>query len=247
MASEMAGDRKVLCVFKELKQLAVDNNFEPTNPLTELLAEFACEGGLLDQERLILAHLLTRFTHQRLCELRRLLEIQQGRWNIPFIDGVLQVVLCIERDFGNYTSVASHRTSTESQPIAAPFNRFQGGSTVHQHLLRSDRSPTNQYESPWARQVAEPAPGPRPALRAFDIPPQPRTTNPSGTMWGLTSSGPESREFIGFGSTERRADGGGSRSAERGARAPEHRRTGSAGTRARRRPDARRREEARGR
>ena len=64
MASEMAGDRKVLCVFEELKQLAVDNNFEPTNPLTELLAEFACEGGLLDQERLILAHLLTRFTHQ---------------------------------------------------------------------------------------------------------------------------------------------------------------------------------------
>ena len=87
MASEMAGDRKVLCVFEELKQLAVDNNFEPTNPLTELLAEFACEGGLLDQEGLILAHLLTRFTHQRLREIRRLLEIQQGRWNAPFIDG----------------------------------------------------------------------------------------------------------------------------------------------------------------
>ena len=277
--NETVTDQKVQSVFNELKRLTMDADFEPTNPLTELLRDFSRGGGLLEHETFVFGHLLTRFKHQRLRELRGLIENHQARWGTPLMGKILRLVCDIDQNFGDYTEVSSQATSTVSstsgsrrnselnsqdfqepigtqpnsrvpreasydpystsqqrsaaeqttpspprhlrptQPIPAPFSRFHGMGMIRQNLVRSDGGPRNLYESPFGRQVAEPAPGPRPALRAFDIPPQPRTTNPFRTMLGLTSSGPGRGEFIGFGSTERRADGGRSRNAERGERA----------------------------
>ena len=95
-------DKKVLSVFNEIKQMSMDANFEPTNPLTELLRDFSHDGGLLEHETFMFGHLLSRFTQKRLRELRSLLEGHQARWGTPLLGEILELVRDIDQNFSEW-------------------------------------------------------------------------------------------------------------------------------------------------
>ena len=273
-------DKKVLSVFNEIKQISMDTNFVPATELAEFLRDFARDGGLLDHEAFLFGHLLTRFTHQRLHDLRGLLETHQARWGTPFLGEILQLVCDIDQNFGDYTEASSQATATESrtsrsrrnsglsdqdfpelrrrptvnndpresvettrspprhlrpaQPVGEYFSRFVTPGNFQPRFTRNYQrgsSPPTEQENFQARFPGRPSPrsspprgsamahsfqGPQPALRAFDIPPQPRTSNPFYALLGGTksrpattlgtSSGHAGREFTGFGRIKQQAN-----------------------------------------
>ena len=147
-------DKKAWSVFEEIRQLTMDDDFEPTQPLTELLVSHTRDRGLLEHERQAMAAILTQFTHKRVDALRRLLVVHQQQQRSPLTGAVLKLVGEIDDDFGSFTLVTPRRTPSEefavfgaeglmlSEETMAPTRaqpkpeiRAQGLSAFHQYAV----------------------------------------------------------------------------------------------------------------
>lgn len=156
-------DRRVEAVLDDFVLITRDPDYQPLQPLGELIIDIA-KGGLVPSGDPQLACLLTRFGLHRFQQLCHLLTKYQKKHCSSFGNQVLEVVLEIADDFGSFATMpslqvqqptegrrlsAEESTARYSTPMplqhlrnrpapsfGAPFDRFPGANIPGQGLFR---------------------------------------------------------------------------------------------------------------